>query len=84
MHKYGDCSLCGGEVKRKMVDELDYRYGGKPYIFREVPAGVCQQCGEVYLTAKAAKEIERIIRTKVVSKKTIPVPVYVFPEKMAV
>ena len=41
MHKYGDCSFCGGEVKEERV-ELDYRYKGKLYIFQNVPAGVCQ------------------------------------------
>ena len=45
MHKYGDCSFCGGEVKEDKV-ELDYRSKGKLYIFKDVPAGVCQQCGE--------------------------------------
>ncbi len=53
--EYGDCSFCGGEVKEDRV-ELDYRYKGKLFIFQNVPAGVCQQCGEKNLTAKVAKE----------------------------
>ena len=60
MHKYGDCSFCGGEVKEGRV-ELDYRYKEKLYIFQNVPAGVCQQCGKKYLTAEAAKKIEHSI-----------------------
>ncbi len=83
MHKYGDCSFCGGEVKDERV-ELDYRYKGELYIFREVPAGVCQQCGEKYLTAKVAREIERRIQTKGKWDKTIPIPVDVFPERVTV
>ncbi len=83
MHKYGDCSYCGGEVKGKRV-ELDYRYKGKLYIFEDVPAGVCKQCGEKFLTAKIAKEIERRIQTKERWDKTIPVPVDIFSEKAAV
>lgn len=79
MHKYGDCSICGGEVKEDRV-ELDYRYKGKLYIFKDVPAGVCQQCGEKYLTSKVAKEIERKIKTKEKWDKTILVPVDVFSE----
>ena len=63
MYKYGDCSFCGGEVKEESV-ELDYRYKEELYIFRDVPAGVCQQCGEKYLTARAAKAIEHEIRTR--------------------
>ena len=83
MHKYGDCSFCDGEVKGSKV-ELDYRYKGKLYIFKEVPVGVCQQCGEKYLTAKVSKEIERRIRKKEKWDKTIAVPVDVFPKKIAV
>jgi len=78
MHRYADCSFCGGEVKSRRV-ELDYRHKGKLYIFRRVPAGVCRQCGEQYLTAKVAKQIERRIQTKEKWDKTIAVPVEVFP-----
>ena len=83
MHKYGDCSFCGGEVKSDKV-ELDYRYQGKLYVFEDVPAGVCRQCGEKYLTAKIAKEIESKLQSKENWTKTITVPVEVFPEEVAV
>lgn len=63
MDQYGDCSFCGGAVVHRDV-ELDYRYKGKLYVFRDVPAGVCRQCGEKYLTAQVAKLIEHTIYTK--------------------
>ncbi|MCX5885650.1 MAG: type II toxin-antitoxin system MqsA family antitoxin [Proteobacteria bacterium] len=75
VHKYGDCSFCGGEVKDERV-ELDYRYKGRLYIFQEVPTGVCQQCGEKYLTAKVTKEIEHRIQTKEKWERTVPVDVF--------
>ena len=83
MHEYGDCSFCGGEGKENKV-ELDYRYKGKLFIFQNVPAGVCQQCGEKNLTAKVAKEIEHRIQTNEKWDKTISVPVDVLPGEMAV
>lgn len=80
MHKFDDCSFCGGEVKNEKV-ELDYRYNGKLYIFQNVPAGVCQQCSEKYLIGKVSKEIEnRILKNK--WDKTITVPVNEFPEAL--
>jgi YgiT-type zinc finger domain-containing protein len=82
MHEYGDCSFCGGEVKEGKV-ELDYRYQGKLFVFQNVPAGVCQQCGEKYLTAKIAKEIEHRIQTKENWDQTISVPVDILPEEIA-
>ena len=77
MHEYGDCSFCGGEVHEEVV-ELDYRYQGKLYIFRSVPAGVCQQCGEKYLVSSTAKAIEHDIRTKNSWRETVAVPVKTF------
>lgn len=83
MHKYGDCSFCGGEVKEGEV-ELDYRHQGKLFIFQNVPTGVCQQCGEKYLTAKVAKEIEYRIQKKERWDKTVSVPMDVLPKQIAV
>jgi YgiT-type zinc finger domain-containing protein len=82
MHKYGDCSFCGGEIKEEKV-ELDYRYKGKLYIFKDVPAGVCQQCGEKYLRAEVSKEIERRIKSKKKWEETIAVPIDVFSKEAA-
>jgi YgiT-type zinc finger domain-containing protein len=78
-HQYGDCSFCGGKVHEEHV-ELDYRHQGYLYIFQNIPAGVCQQCGEKYLTADVAKWIEKKIQMKETWKKTIQVPVEVFSE----
>ena len=79
MREYGDCSFCGGEVKEDLV-EIDYRYRGKLYVFREVPSGVCRQCGEKYLHASAAKTIEHAIHTKHDWNETVSVPVTTFTE----
>jgi YgiT-type zinc finger domain-containing protein len=82
MSKYGDCSFCDGEVKEELV-ELDYRYKGKLYVFRNVPVGVCQQCGERYLKADIAKAIEKDIKTRKKWEETISVPVKTFRKVIA-
>ncbi|MBI3583813.1 MAG: type II toxin-antitoxin system MqsA family antitoxin [Nitrospinae bacterium] len=81
MHKYCDCSFCGGEVKEEKV-ELDYRYNGELYIFQNVPTGVCQQCGEKYLTAEVAKKIKHKILTKEKWDKIVAIPVDEFTESV--
>ena len=83
MHEYSDCSFCGGKVEDEKA-ELDYRVKGKLYIFKDVPAGVCQQCGEKYLTAEVTKEIEHRIQTKENWKETITVPVNNFSKNVTV
>ncbi len=77
MRQYADCSFCGGEVKEKLI-ELDYCYKGKLYVFRSVPVGVCQQCGEKYLKAENAKSIEKDIKHKQQWDEIMEVPVKVF------
>ena len=81
MHKFGDCSSCGGEAKNDIV-ELGYRYKRELYIFQDVPAGVCQQCEGRYLVGKVSKEIERIIQAKNQWEKAISVPVNKFSEEL--
>lgn len=81
-NRYADCSFCGGEVTEQKT-ELDYRYKGQLFIFRNVPAGVCAQCGEKYLMAQTTKEIEQKINTKEEWGKTIEVPVDDFNVKAA-
>jgi len=78
-HEYGDCAFCGGIVKEKKV-ELDYRYKGNLYIIEKVPAGVCRQCGEKYLTASVAEEIERRIHAQEKWDRTRKVPVQVYSQ----
>jgi hypothetical protein len=45
-----------------------------------VPAGVCQQCGEKYLTARTAKRIEEEMETGKQPIETITVPVISFED----
>ena len=82
MRNYGDCSFCGGEVKEELV-ELDYRFKGKLFVFREVPAGVCRQCGEKYLHATTAKAIERAMHTKKEWSETVSGPIATSSEIVA-
>ncbi len=72
-----------GQVLEELA-ELDYRHKGKLYVFREVPAGVCQQCGEKYLTARTAKQIEREMSTQPRWTETITVPLIMFEDAAAV
>lgn len=60
MKPYGDCVYCGGDVVEKL-EEIDYRHRGELYILRNVPTGVCGQCGEQYFTADVARKMERSI-----------------------
>lgn len=55
------CYFCGGKIKRITVGNFDYRLEGLLYVIKNVPAGICLQCGEKYVTAEAAKKINQIV-----------------------
>ena len=77
-HKYSDCSHCGGQVKAAKV-KIDWLINDKLYLFENVPAGVCQQCGEKYFTAKVAKKMDASIHKNGWTK-FIKVPLISFPQ----
>ena len=60
----GYCFFCGGELKKITVGNFDYRLEGQLYVIKNVPAALCQECGEKYITAKAAERISGQIETR--------------------
>jgi len=71
---YHKCHFCGGEVLEKRIT-VDYRWGDELVaVIKNVPAGVCQVCGEQYLKADIVKEMERLVHSKEKPKKMIQVP----------
>jgi YgiT-type zinc finger domain-containing protein len=64
MYKYDDCSFCGGRVSERRVQKICW-WGDKLIaIVDNVPAGVCEQCGERYYQAKILKGIEAFLKKK--------------------
>jgi len=71
---YHKCHFCGGEVLEKRIT-IDYRWGEKLMaIIENVPAGVCQVCGEQYFKAEVVKEMERIATSEETPKRMLQVP----------
>lgn len=57
------CYFCKGKVIQQRVT-IDYRWGDDLFVIKDVPAGVCQQCGEKYLSGNVYKELERLAKGK--------------------
>ena len=71
---YHKCHFCGGEVREKRIT-VDYRWGEELLaLIENVPAGVCQVCGEQYFKAEIIKEMERLVHSKDKPKKLVEVP----------
>ena len=55
---------------------VDYRLGETfLVVIRNVPAGVCQVCGEQYLKAEGVKEMEKVAHSQEEAKETLLIPV---------
>ena len=75
------CYFCKGTVNAERVTHV-HRWAGRFIILEDVPAEVCQQCGEVYLAPEALKAMDRLAREveKEKPKKQLLVPVYSLSE----
>lgn len=60
---FGKCFFCGGEIKEITVGNFDYRLEGQLYVIKNVPAGLCLQCGEKYVSADTGRKINEQIGT---------------------
>ncbi|HEY7676691.1 MAG TPA: type II toxin-antitoxin system MqsA family antitoxin [Candidatus Methylomirabilis sp.] len=75
MRHYHRCHFCRGDVVEQRVT-IDYRWGDAFLaVIRNVPAGVCQVCGEQYLKAEVVKEMERAAQSQDAAKEVLQVPV---------
>ena len=58
MRSFADCTFCGGEVAETGID-YDYRRKGQLLIMKNVPAGVCRQCGEKYFGPDVLRQMDQ-------------------------
>lgn len=77
------CYFCKADVVQQLVT-IDYRWGDTLVIIKDVPAAVCQQCGEKYLSSSVYKELERLAKSKNHIMDKMTVDVLVFEESSAV
>lgn len=55
-----NCALCKGSLKKGMVNHI-IDLGDGIIIIKNVPANVCNQCGEYYVDTQTAIKLEEII-----------------------
>ncbi len=57
-----ECEACGGTLVLEKVNLEDYQ-AGNLYMMENVPAYVCQECGEVWVPEPIMQEFEKMIET---------------------
>lgn len=76
---YSDCFFCGGEVKEQHIVREVWR-NGELCLIAGVPIGVCQQCGEKFITPEVARRIDAILDGEASPDHFIQVPSFAYSE----
>lgn len=69
------CEHCDGPIVEKTVD-LPRKVGRRYVLIRNVPVGVCKECGTRYFAANVLKTIEATVRGRRKAEREICMPVY--------
>ena len=69
------CFFCKGNTKIKNVN-VDFRWGDKLFVVKNVPIEVCTQCGERYYSAEISKKLDELVKNQSKPQKTIQVPIF--------
>ena len=79
------CDLCGGElVPGKTSVEL--WHGEELLVLRDIPADVCAECGEAYLSPEVSERIDAFLETyhQCRPQRYIPVPEFTAAQALRV
>ncbi len=74
------CYFCGGGLEPGTVTANEWRTGNLTLI-ENVPALVCEKCGESYLASETCEQIDRLMALPPAPRRTMEVPVYAFTER---
>lgn len=77
MAEYDDCTFCGGRVQERLVTKACWWGDQLIALVENVPAGVCDQCGERYYKAAVLKKIEAMLSEKE-ALKSVRIPLVSF------
>ena len=67
----GLCSACGGHLYFERVS-LDYNENDKIYVIDDVPAFVCETCGEIWIPKPVVEELEKLVKAYSASQQKTP------------
>ena len=71
-----ECEYCSGEIRPKKVT-VNRSYEGKLVIIKDVPMGVCKECGQRYYAAALLDQLDILAQNSDAAPERISVPVMV-------
>ena len=76
------CPFCKAPVKRKAIEHV-HRWGERLFLFKNVQAEVCSQCGETFLKPAVLRLMDRCAVTGKVGRARVSIPVISLPDKVS-
>lgn len=76
------CLFCKGEINIQKISHI-HKWGDEYYLFENVQAEVCKQCGEVFFLPEALKLMDEYVKEKKISSETICIPLIKMPDVVA-
>jgi len=68
------CRICQGNVENKQIT-VEREWKGRKIIIEDVPALVCEQCGESYFDSETTLQLEKIKKAAIYpEEKEISIP----------
>lgn len=74
------CDLCNGEYQEKKVSR-NYKWHGKTVVVEDVPALVCNRCGDTLIRDETSAAIDELLSKAAKPKEFAPL--YRFKHKVA-
>jgi YgiT-type zinc finger domain-containing protein len=68
------CYFCKGPVVNKSVDYMA-RHGEEYILIKNLPARVCDQCGEIFLNADSSRRVDKALTQTSKAKDHLHIPV---------
>lgn len=69
------CYFCKGKVEQRVIRHV-HPWGERVFIFKNVPAEVCSQCGETYLGPDVLDKMDKVVAGPPEPEEVTQVPVY--------
>ncbi|MEK6657697.1 MAG: YgiT-type zinc finger protein [Nitrospirota bacterium] len=77
------CPFCKGKIEIRKISHM-HKWSNEFYLFENIQAEVCRQCGEAFFLPETLKLIDRYVMEKKTTQKTICIPVIEMSNKVVV
>jgi YgiT-type zinc finger domain-containing protein len=72
------CHVCGSiRAREELVNDV-FQIDGKPVLVENIPAQVCDRCGEEIFSKETTEKVRLLVRSKVKPVKSVKMDVFAY------